>query len=243
MTTTNHSSAAIPFELATSLHDGSSRPVKPRTFGRREFERRNVYGFLSIKERRAIEIDGLPALSVALSLECDPQISAYVERPRKLSVLDKNLELDFWVRHKSGREEFLLVVSEAECVSNPGGTRSPRESGRLTEAASAASINLRCVTEYDVRIEGGRLMVRNRLLAFTQVAQTLANGLAIRTRVLEYFARADRARIDQVEQALAPLTPSDLHAVICELVCLGALTFEPAHGLTRHTVIERRMRT
>lgn len=243
MATTNHASDAAPFEVAARLHDGSPRPVKPRTFGRREFERRDVYGFLSVKENRAIEVDGLSALSVALSLECDPHVCAYVERPRKLSVAGKNLELDFWVRLKSGREEFLLVVFEADCVSNPGGTRSPRDSGRLTEAASTASINLRCVTEYDVRVEGGRLMVRNRLLAFTQVAQTLANGLAIRTRVLEYFARVGRARIDQVEQALAPLTPSDLHAVICELVCLGALTFDPAYGLTRHTVIERRMRT
>lgn len=243
MATTNQSSATAPFEVTTRLHDGSPRPCAPRRFGRREFERRDVYGFQSAKESRAVEVDGLLALSVALSLECDPQISAYVERPRKLAVGGKSLELDFWVRHRSGREEFLLVVCEADCIANPGGSRSPRESGRLTDAASAASINLRCVTEYDVRVEGGMLMVRNRLLAFTQVAQTLDSGLALRTRLLDYFAHAKRARIDQVEEALAPLPPSDLHAVICELVCLGALTFDPSHGLTRRTVIERRMRT
>jgi hypothetical protein len=162
VTLTNDAYAAIAsFELAARLHDGSPRPVQPRTFGRREFERRNVYGFLSIKEGRAIEIDGLTALSVTLSIECDPKIAAYVERPRKLLVFDKNVELDFWVRHRCGREEFPLVVSEAECISNPGGTRSPREAARLIEAVLAASINIRCITEYDVRVEVGRIMVRN----------------------------------------------------------------------------------
>ncbi|RDI99336.1 hypothetical protein DVT68_00265 [Dyella solisilvae] len=243
MTTASKISEGTPFDVATRIYDGSPRPVTPRAFGRREFERRDVYGFLSIKEDRAIEVDGLPALCVALSLECDPRINAYVERPRKLLVGARSLELDFWVRYKSGREEFLLVVSEADCVSNPGGTRSPRESRRLAEAASLASINLHSITEYDVRVEGSRLMVHNRLLAFTQVAQTLSNGLAIRIRLLNYFSSVGRARIDQAEEALAPLPPSDLHAVICELVCLGALTFDRAYGLTRHTIIERSVRT
>ena len=240
MTTKNCVPGIVPFEVSARLHDGHPRPVNPRTFGRREFERRDIYGFRSVKENRAVEIDGLLALSVALSLECDPKVSAYVERPRKLSVVDKTLELDFWVRHRTGREEFLLLISENECVFNPGGTRSPRESARMADAASAASINLRCITEFDVRLAGQLLTVHNRILAFTQVAQTLDNCLALRVRLLDYFTHVGRARIDQVEVALAPLPTSDLHAVICELICLGALAFDPSYGLTRHTVVERR---
>ena len=232
----------IPIDPAAPLHQAGPRPFGPRVFGRREFEKRDVYGFLSVKEGRPVEVDGLPAIAVALSLECDPRVASYTERPRFLSIGDKNAELDFWVRHASGLEEFLLLAPDADCVQAAGGIPRPREADRWLATARDAGLAIRFVTEYDVRIAGATIAQNNKLLAFAQVAQSLGNRLALRARILAHFNQQSRARIDQIEAALLQFEPADVQAVTCELICLGALDFDRSEELSRHTVIEQRVR-
>ncbi|MBS0212563.1 MAG: hypothetical protein JSR26_05195 [Proteobacteria bacterium] len=229
-----------PFDVAASMHQGGLRPFEPRKFGRREFEKRDVYGYLSVKEGRPVEVEGLPGVAVGLTLEVFPQFCSYVERPRSMIVGDKKVELHFWLRHAAGFEEFILLVPDAQCVQAAGGTLRPREADRLLAAARDAGIALRFVTETDIRTAGATIAQHNRLLAFAQVAQSLDSRLALRSRILEHFDLQPRARIDQVEAALSPCLPADVQAVLCELICLGALDFDRGHELTRHTLIERR---
>ena len=243
LTQAAHASSAVCPErdLAAPLHQSDPRPFEPREFGRREFEKRDVYGFLSVKEARPVEVDGLPAIAVALALECDPRILCYTERPRFLSIGNKNVELHFWVRHVSGFEEFLLLVPEADCVQNAGGVPRPREAERWQATARDANLQLRFVTEHEVRVAGATIAQHNRLLAFTQVAQALGNRLALRARILAHFEQQSRARIDQLEVALVPFDPADIQAVTCALICLGALNFDRGQELSRRTVVERRL--
>jgi hypothetical protein len=157
-----------------------------------------------------------------------------------LQIGEKTVEIDFWTLTHMGKEEFILLVPDAACRTVAGGTRVPRDAEMIARAAWDAGINMRIITEFDVRVDGQRTLVRNRLLVFTQLAQSLDNNLAIRTRLAMYFKQVGRARIDQVEEALHPLPAPDVHAVICELTCLGILEFDLSYGLTRHTVIEWR---
>jgi hypothetical protein len=226
-----------------SLHQPGPRPFEPRIYGRREFEKRDVYGFLSIKEARPVEVDGLPAIAVALALECDPHIACYTERPRTLPLGDKNTELHFWVRYASGFEQFLLLVPDADCVQTAGGIPRPRETERWQAMARDAGLQLRFVTEHDVRVAGATIAQHNRLLAFAQVAQSLGNRLALRARILASVEQHSRARVDQLEAALIPFDSADVQAVICELICLGILDFDREQELTRRSVIARRNRT
>ncbi|MEN1925101.1 hypothetical protein [Luteimonas qiangzhengi] len=234
-----HADQDLELELAPS-HQLNSRPFNPRVFKRREFEKKDIYGFLSVKERRIVEVHGLPAIAVALDLECNPLIACYTERPRFLAIGDKNVELHFWVRHVTGAEEYLLLVPDADCVHVAGGTLRPREAERWLATAKDFGLHLRFITEHDVRVAGGAIAQHNRILAFTQVAQTLGNRLALGARVLTLFEKQSRARIDQIEAALVPFDPADVQAVTCELIYFGKLDFDRGEELTRRTVVGRR---
>jgi len=223
--------------VTTPLHRAASRPFEPRVFKRREFEDRDVHGYLSLKENRPVEVDGVPATAVGLALECNPRVAAYTERPRYLPAGEQTVELDFWVRHTNGLEEFVLIAGDGQCVGVGAGVPRPREAERLQAAADAAGINLVFVAETLVRQAGVQVGVHNRLLAFAQVAQALPYRLALRQRIADHVSAQGRTRIDQLEIALVPFNAGDVQAVACELVCLGLLDIDHDVELTRNSVL------
>lgn len=226
-----------PPGITAPLHQAARRPFEPRAFTRREFAKRDIHGYMSLKEKRPVEVDGVPATAVALALECNPQVAAYTERPRYLAAGDQTVELDFWVRHASGLEEFLLIVGDGQCTGFGTGVPRPRDAGRLHSAAEAAGINLVFVVETSVRQAGIQAAVHNRLLAFAQVAQALPHRLALRQRIADHVGAQGRTRIDQLEIALAAFNAGDVQAVACELVCLGLLDVDHDADLTRSSVL------
>lgn len=131
----------LPTDITISLHRLGPRPFEARQFERREFEGCDVHGFLSLKEARHVEVDGITAIAVALSLECNPKVVAYTECPSNLQVGDSKVELDFWVRVTTDYEE-LLLLGDGDCLGVVASAPRPREFGRLQAAGDVAGISL-----------------------------------------------------------------------------------------------------
>lgn len=217
------SRALARFDAARPLHDGSDRPFQSRALGKAEFKRLDVYCFVSPKENRVVSVIGPYALGFRLQLEFDPTITAVTERPRQLSVGDRQIELSFWWRKHNGREHFAVLVPDADTIPGTDGQRRPRQVERLRAAAHDAGIDLCLIQERDVKDKASRTELWFHLLGFVQSAPQLRSGLALRGEVLETIARRDRCRVDQVVAALSRVPSGHIHIVIAELLYLGAL--------------------
>ncbi len=71
----------LPTDITISLHRLGPRPFEARQFERGEFEGCDDHGFLSLKEARHVEVDGITPIAVARSLECNHKVAAYTVCP------------------------------------------------------------------------------------------------------------------------------------------------------------------
>lgn len=220
--------------------DVNSRPFQPRPLTRQERRDDDLHAFQSPKEKkRRIEVIGVPALSLALLLEFNPNIVAYVERPRLLDTSAGRHELPFWVRDRQGRERFLFIVPTNASQPGQNGRRIHRRTEALLDAARRAEIQLIFVSEPDLIDQRLRITQTLRMLPYVQDVQRLPNRLYLRERVRAHFELSARARFAQIEQSMPEFAASDVRAVVCDLVHQGELTIDPSTSLTMHTVVSK----
>jgi hypothetical protein len=228
-----------PFDLAAPLHDGCERPFSPRLLGHREFKARDVYRFVSPKENRPVNVCGPFEFGFRLCLEFDSQVIAVTERPRKLFVGGKPVELSFWWRERSGRERFALLVPDPDTLPGADGKRRPRQLERLMAAACDAGIHLQTIVETELMERSTRVELYYHLLPFVQSARELKSGLVLRQEVLSVISLYPRVRVEQVVQELARFPPARIHIVIAELFYLGAIETDASTRLRNESLIWR----
>ena len=75
--------SALPLltDITPSLHRPGPLPFVARQFELREIEGCDVHVFLSLKEARPVEVDGITPIAVARSLECNHKVAAYTACP------------------------------------------------------------------------------------------------------------------------------------------------------------------
>lgn len=230
---------ARPFDPATPLFDGHERPFAPRVLGHAEFRQRDVYRFYSPKEDRPVDVCGPFELAYRLQLEFDPDVTAIVERPRKLAMGLSRIELTFWFRERTGRERFTLLVPDVATLPGPDGIRRPRQIERLRAAARDSGISLEFVTEDAIKSKSARCELYYHLLGPVQSARALKAGLVVRQEVLRVVELYPRVRVAQVVGDLGHLPASHVHLVIAELLFLGAVKTDATARLTEHALLWR----
>ena len=233
------SSPSVAAVCSRPLHDGQLRPYKARALTRGEFKKLDVYRFYSCKEGRPVDVVGPFQLAYRLQLEFSPDITAIVERPRKLQFSDSSLELNFWWRKTSGREHFALLVPDADTLPGPDKHRRPRQKERLLNAAGSAGIDLELVTEEQVQQKRARTELYFQLLGFVQSAKNLKSDLILRQEVLAVNSQFARITVEHLETDLAQYPRLHIHIVVAELIYLGAIATDATARLLRSSLIWR----
>lgn len=242
---TNGATSAVPTRISATaacsqpLHDGRERPFKPRLLSRGELKKLDVFRFLSCKEARFVDLIGPLQLAFRLQLEFASNVTAVIERPRKLQVSDRSIELTFWWREVSGREHFALLVPDADTVPGPDKHRRPRQMERLLNSAGAAGVDLQLITEEQVQQKRARTELYFQLLGFVQSAKNLKSDLILRQEVLVVVSQFARITIEQLETDLARYQRAHLYIVVAELIYLGAIATDATQRLLRTSLIWR----
>lgn len=219
--------------------DPSTYPFSPRELSIGERKAGDLRLFNSPKLGRRVELLGPLTFLTALRLEFDPHVLGYVERPRMLEVLDRQVELHFWTRERRGLERFWLIVPNDEAIDPTSPRRAHREADAFIDAANRAHINVQFVFEDELVRDATRLTAYRRLLPYVQSAVDLSNREQLRERVRELFGLAPRATIEHVCAELRGFHRADVMASVADLVHAGELALA-SPVLNRTSVIERR---
>lgn len=211
----------------------SARPLTPR-----ERRRDDLYLYLSPKLGREVSLLHQGRLAMALELEFEPDVVAWVERPRLLSVGQSDIELCFWFRRKTGREGFQLFVDAKNSRTDPRSRiKTHRHARDLIDAANRAGISLEFVLEAHLLERTNRIRIWYRLLPFVQTATTLPHLASLERVTREAFSMQQKMSFLQLEQALKPHAGPDVRAVACHLIHSGFLHLDSSKLLTSHTVL------
>ncbi len=212
-------------------------PFSPRPLTQRELRRCDVHMYLSPKCARVVQVIGIPAMSQALLYEFNPSVEAYVERPRRLVLRDREIDITFWIRMRDGRERCIFLIPSCDSEPAAGGMRRHRNAEDLLAAGRALGVNLDFISESDVLARTAQISACFRLLPYVQSAYRMHNQVALREQICCLVDRVPSCHLAQVEQALEGFAPSDVRAVICDLIHSGRVHTNIDFPLHAHTAV------
>jgi hypothetical protein len=215
-------------------------PYSPRPLTLPERRRLDLYLYMSPKAGRQVDLIGCLRMAFAMGLEFNPDVLAYVERPRTLAVGDQRTEFDFWTSEAHGRERFWLLVTADETVHPNSPRHEHRRAQALVEAAQAAQISVEFVFEEDLLRRADELYTWYRLLPYVQTALHLPSRMVLREQVLAVLKNVPRATLDQVEAELHRFNRADVRAAIAHLIHAGQVKLDKTANLSRFSVLHWR---
>lgn len=214
-------------------------PYQPRKLTRTELTHKDVYAFLSPRLNREVWVTGALTFAACLRFEFDPDTVSYCERPRKLEVADKVIEITYWTRRTDGTETLWLLVPASESEPAVYGTCRYRDERRAREAAERAQVHLSFLFESELIALGTSIGTWFQLLPFVQTGHVMENYAAIEPLVREHFRLIERATFVQMEAALGGFNSHDVRSVMCRAIHEGWLTIDPSKPIHIHTSVAR----
>jgi len=189
-------------------------PFRPRQLRPNERSREDLYTFYSPRNRRIVSVIDALNFGLALRLEFDSSIAAYVERPCQLMLSERRrIDLTYWVRPTSGEECFYLTIPASVTRNGRNTPHTPKDQDALTSAARRQGIRLDFVFEAELIAEGERLSTYFRLLPYVQSTRRLGNRGVIADGIRSYLSQIPRATFRQLTHALPSFHSSHVVAM------------------------------
>jgi hypothetical protein len=214
-------------------------PYKPRKLSVGESTSRELFIFYSPRNERNVKVCEYLHLAMVLQLEFNPNVSAYVERPRKISVTPQlAIDLAFWVREKDGRERFWLAVPKS---STPGHSREGaalRDRARMSLAAERNDLQLSFVAEEELLTEARTIRNYFLLLPHVQSTRRIVDRVSILSAIQAYFTVQCRSSFRSLMTRLDRWSPDQVQAVAASMVHSGALMLDHTRPLTLDSMLE-----
>ncbi|HDS1635741.1 TPA: hypothetical protein ACXNG6_000066 [Stenotrophomonas maltophilia] len=202
----------------------STQAYAPRPLARAESTRLDTYTYHSPRnDHRLVTVVEPCRLALALDLEFDPSVAAYVERPRTLLVRDRMIELCFWVSRKSGAESFIVFRRQA-VASVPALRAEQQFCSELLEASQRAGLNLVIRKVQSILASRVANATRLELLPYVQAARRSRGVTVFVEAVMTHMRKNPVSSFHAIETSLRTTFDwRDIRSATCLLVHRGDL--------------------
>ena len=226
--------------LGIGLNIPTRHPYAARELSPREQTKLDTYHYLSPRNdgRRVMVVEPC-RLALALELEFDPSVVAFVERPRTLVVDGRELELCFWVSRRDGAESFLAFRRQAK-PTVPAVQAEERLCNRLLDAARNAALNLTIRKPQSLMRMRVANATRLELLPYVQSAADIKGIDVLVEAVRLHISAYPSSSFHGIETSLARFDWRDVRCVTCLLIHQGYLTVNFNEKLTVSTQVRLR---
>jgi hypothetical protein len=202
----------------------SSLPFKPRLLTRSERNRREIFVFHSPKNNRVVTVAEMLHAAIALQFEFNPNLVAYVERPRRIALTPRqDIDVSFWTRSRTGEEHYYLAIPNAGTMGSTSGTVSIRDRERLDEAAVRHDLQLSYITEREMIAAISNCATAFELLPHVWAYSRLVTRSLIRAQINAHLLNNPRTSLAQL-LGLLQFPPDSIRAVVAAMVHDGALS-------------------
>lgn len=233
--------AATTADAPIARHTVDERlPFRPRTLSMGERTRREALTYFSPRNRRIVTLTDAGPIALGLRLEFDPSLVAYVERPRRLALTDKQqIDVSFWTRDHAGNERFVLFVPTCGTLPSTAGLAAVRDRDVLNAAARRHGFELTYVTERELLSTSAERGAYWQLLPHVQHHCRLIVRSLVESAVEAAFVLTPKSTLRGISKQLADRFTSDqVAAVIAAMVHRGRLRILVHAGFNEDTVME-----
>ncbi|MBB1059272.1 hypothetical protein [Marilutibacter spongiae] len=212
-------------------------PHNARVLTQAEEKRLDIYLYHSPKANgRLVTVVEPCRLAIALALEFDPDVTAFVERPRFIVADDQNVELCFWIRRSDNSEQYLLFRRQ-----NKPTVQAVRKEERLCASVLAAckksGISLSIRKAASIATDRVANATRLEMLPYVQAATTLHSIDVLVPAIMQHMQIYRTSSFYGLERSLPPFDWRDVRSATCALIHQGRLRIDPAQRLTTATAV------
>lgn len=215
-------------------------PFRPRAISMGERTRRETLTYFSPRNRRIVTLTDAGPIALGLRLEFDPSLVAFVERPRRLALTEKQqIDVSFWTRDHAGNERFLLFIPTCGTLSSTTGLAAVRDRSVLDAAARRHGFELTYVTERELISASAERSAYWQLLPHVQHHRRLLVRSLVEPAVEVALTITPRATLRGISKQLADrFTVDQVAAVMAAMIHRGRLRISTHAGFNEDTVLE-----